>query len=187
MLLLGTAAFIVALALGALEHDHEPSAGPHLNIFDEYWINLLFAICSLFVLWFTAVGGEHFVQDHLWNHVIKKHFLGIFLWSFGALLVIGIAMHFFDLEALVKGNIPFMILLAVLIGLIPESGPHLIFVTLFAGGMIPFSVMMASCISQDGHASLPLLAQSKRGFVRAKLLNAAVAAVAGYVLYFCGI
>ena len=187
VLLLGTAAFIVALALGVLEHDHEPSAGAHLNIFDEYWINLLFAICSLFVLWFTAVGGEHFVQDHLWNHVIKKHFLSIFLWSFGALLVIGIAMHLFDLEALVKGNIPFMILLAVLIGLIPESGPHLIFVTLFAGGMIPFSVMIASCISQDGHASLPLLAQSKRGFVRAKLINAAVAAVAGYILYFCGI
>ena len=47
--------------------------------------------------------------------------------------------------------------------------------------------MIASCISQDGHASLPLLAQSKRGFIRAKLINAAVAAVAGYILYFCGI
>lgn len=187
VLLVGTAAFIVALALGSLEHEHEPSAGSHFNIFDEYWINLLFAICSLFVLWFTAVGSEHFVQDHLWNHVIKKHFLRVFLWSFGALLVIGIAMHYFDLEALVKGNIPFLILLAVLIGLIPESGPHLIFVTLFAGGMIPASVMLASCISQDGHASLPLLAESKRGFVKAKLINAVVAALVGYALYFAGL
>ena len=187
VLLVGIAAFIVALALGMLEHDHEGEAGGHLHIFDEYWINLLFAVCSLFVLWFTAVGGEHFVQDHLWNHVIKKHFLSIFLWSFGALLAIGIAMHYFDLEALVKGNIPFMILLAVLIGLIPESGPHLIFVTLFAGGMIPFSVMMASCISQDGHASLPLLAESKGGFVRAKIINALVAAAVGYALFACGL
>ena len=127
------------------------------------------------------------MQDHLWNHVIKKHFVSIFLWSFGALLVIGLAMHWFDLESLVKGNIPFMILLAVLIGLIPESGPHLIFVTLFASGMIPFSVMMASCISQDGHASLPLLAQSKAGFLKAKLINALVAALVGYALFFAGI
>ena len=118
VLLAGTAAFIAALALGLLEHDHEHAAGG-LQIFDEYWVNLVFAVCSLFVLWFTAVAGEHFVQDHLWNHVIKKHFLSIFLWSFGALLVIGLAMHWFDLESLVKGNIPFMILLAVLIGLIP--------------------------------------------------------------------
>ena len=139
------------------------------------------------MLWFTAVAGEHFVQDHLWNHVIKKHFLSIFLWSFGALLVIGLVMHWFDLESLVKGNIPFMILLAVLIGLIPESGPHLIFVTLFASGVIPLSVMMASCISQDGHASLPLLAQSKAGFLKAKLINALVAALVGYALFFAGI
>ena len=186
VLLAGTAAFIAALALGLLEHDHEHAAGG-LQIFDEYWVNLVFAVCSLFVLWFTAVAGEHFVQDHLWNHVIKKHFISIFLWSFGALLVIGLAMHWFDLESLVKGNIPFMILLAVLIGLIPESGPHLIFVTLFASGVIPFSVMMASCISQDGHASLPLLAQSKAGFVKAKLINALVAALVGYALFFAGI
>ncbi|MBP5505667.1 MAG: arsenic efflux protein [Bacteroidales bacterium] len=187
VLLVGIAAFIVALALGMLEHEHEPTAGGHFNIFDEYWINLVFAVCSLFVLWFTAVGSDHFVDGHLWNHVVKKHLLRIFLWSFGALLVIEAGMHFFDLEALVKGNIPFIILMAVLIGLIPESGPHLIFVTMFAGGLIPFSVLLASSISQDGHASLPLLAESKSGFVKAKAVNALVAAIAGYALYFAGL
>lgn len=186
VMLIGIAAFIAALAMGMLEHEHEPSAGGHFNIFDEYWINLLFAICSLLALWFTAVASEHFVQDHLWNHVVKKHLLRIFLWSFGALLLIEFGMHHFDLESLVKGNIPLLILLAVLIGLIPESGPHLIFVTLFATGMAPFSVLLASSISQDGHASLPLLAESKAGFVKAKIANAAVAAVAAYALYFCG-
>lgn len=187
VLLAGIAAFIVALALGMLEHEHEPSAGAHFNIFDEYWINLLFAVCSLFVLWFTAVSSNHFVQEHLWGHVVKKHLLRIFLWSFGAILLIELLMHFFDLESLVKGNTPFMILLAVLIGLIPESGPHLVFVTLFAGGMVPFSVLLASSISQDGHASLPLLAETKAGFVKAKAINALVAAIAAYALYFCGL
>ena len=62
-----------------------------------------------------------------------------------------------------------MILLAILIGIIPDSGPHLLFVTLFATGTVPFSVLLASSISQDGHAALPLLAESKRSFVKAKI------------------
>lgn len=187
LLLIGIAAFIIALALGMLEHDHEPSAGEHFNIFDEYWINLVFAVCSLFALWFTAFGSDHFVTGHLWNHVVKKHLLRIFLWSFGALLLIETGMHYFDLESIVKGNIPILILLAVLIGLIPESGPHLIFVTMFAGGLIPFSVLLASSISQDGHASLPLLAETKAGFLKAKIINAAVAAALGYGLFLVGL
>ena len=187
VLMVGIVAFIVALALGALGHEEHHDAGAHFNIFDEYWINLLFAVCSLFVLWFVAVGSDHFIKEHLWHHVIGKHFLKVFLWSFGVLLLIGIGTHYFDLEAMVKGNIPFIILLAVLIGLIPESGPHLIFVTLFAGGMVPFSVLLASSISQDGHASLPLLAENKGAFVKAKIINALVAALVGYALYFAGL
>ena len=105
----------------------------------------------------------------------------------GALLLIEAGMHYFDLESIVKGNIPILILLAVLIGLIPESGPHLIFVTMFASGLVPFSVLLASSISQDGHCALPLLAENKTGFLKAKLINCAVAAVAGYALYFFGL
>jgi hypothetical protein len=79
-----------------------------------------------------------------------------------------------------------MILLAILIGIIPDSGPHLLFVTLFATGTVPFSVLLASSISQDGHAALPLLAESKRSFVKAKIVNALVAAAMGYFCYFVG-
>ena len=187
VMLVSVALFIVALAFGMLEHDSHPAAGSGFNIFNEYWVNLLFAICSLFALWFVAVGSEHFVKEHLWEHVVGKHCLRIFLWSFGALLAIGVAMHYLDLESVVSSNVPLMILLAVLLGLIPESGPHLVFVTLFAGGLIPPSVMLASCICQDGHAALPLLAEDKAAFVKAKIINAAVAALIGYALYFAGI
>ena len=187
VLMIGIGAFIAALALGMLEHEHEPSAAGHFNVFDEYWINLLFAVCSLLALWAAAFGSDHFVHDHLWSHVVKKHLLRIFLWSFGALLLIEAGMRYFDLESIVKGNIPILILLAVLIGLIPESGPHLIFVTMFAGGLIPFSVLLASSISQDGHASLPLLAETKAGFLKAKIINAAVAAALGYALFLFGL
>ena len=185
-LLLGVILFIVALAFGILEHEHEETAHTQLNIFNENWMNLIFAVVSLFVVWFIATAPEHLIKEHLWEHIIRKHFLSIFLWTFGALLIIQIGLHYFDIETLISNNIPWMILLAVLIGIIPESGPHLLFVTLFATGTVPFSVLLASSISQDGHASLPLLAESKRSFIKAKIVNALVAAIVGYLCYFVG-
>lgn len=164
------------------EHHHES----HLNIFDERWMNILFAIISLLVVYFIATTSEHIIKEHLWDHIIRKHFLSIFLWTFGALLVIEIGLHYFDIESWISSNILWMILLAVLVGIIPESGPHMLFVTLFASGVVPFSVLLASSISQDGHASLPLLAESKKSFAIAKIINALVAALCGYVCYFVG-
>ena len=190
-LLLGVVIFIIALAFGLLEHDHEheheaAETLTHVNIFDEYWLNLFFAIVSLFVVWFIATVNEHIVKEHLWEHVIRKHFLSIFLWTFGALLVIELGLHYLDIESWINSNIPWMILLAVLVGIIPESGPHMLFVTLYATGVVPFSVLLASSISQDGHASLPLLAESKLGFAKAKIVNIMVAAFFGYICYFIG-
>ncbi|MBR5735650.1 MAG: arsenic efflux protein [Bacteroidales bacterium] len=133
-----------------------------------------------------SIFDRHFVKEHLWNHVIKEHALSIFCWTFGALLIIHLGMEYIDLESLIQDNMVLIILLAILVGIIPDSGPHLIFVTMFANGLVPFSVLLASSISQDGHSSLPLLAENKKGFVSAKLINCLVAAVAGYALYFLG-
>lgn len=190
-LLLGVVIFIIALAFGLLEHDHEHEQEAaetlsRVNIFDEYWMNLFFAVVSLVVVWFVATVNEHVVKEHLWEHVVRKHFLKIFLWTFGALLLITIGLHYFDINSWISTNIPWMILLAVLVGIIPESGPHMLFVTLFATGTVPFSVLLASSISQDGHASLPLLAESKRSFAKAKIINVLVAVIVGYVCYFIG-
>jgi hypothetical protein len=41
-------------------------------------------------------------------------------------------------------------------------------------------VLLASSISQDGHASIPLLAESRRSFLWAKLINCLVALLAGF-------
>ena len=190
-LLLGVVIFIIALAFGLLEHDHEheheaAETLSHVNVFDEYWLNLFFSIVSLVVVWFIATVNEHIVKEHLWEHVIRKHFLSIFLWTFGALLVIELGLHYLDIDSWISSNIPWMILMAVLVGIIPESGPHMLFVTLFATGTIPFSVLLASSISQDGHASLPLLAESKRSFLKAKAINIMVALIIGFVCYFVG-
>lgn len=193
VLLLGVAAFIVALAFGLLEHEHEhgaeevaEAASEGLNLFDEYWLNLIFAAVSLFVLWFIMTAKEHFIKEHLWDHVVRRHLPKVFCWTFGTLLLITIGLHFFDIASWTNSNVALMIVLAVLIGIIPESGPHLLFVTLFATGAVPFSVLLASSISQDGHAGLPLLAESKRGFIKVKLINVAVALVVGFACYWMG-
>ena len=164
-------------------HDHDA----HFNIFSERWINLIFAGVSLLTLFLTARASEHFIKEHLWNHVVKKHLKSIFLWTFGALLVIHFGMRFLHIEEWLAQNVYVMILLAVAIGLIPESGPHMVFITLFAGGLIPFSVLLASSIVQDGHTALPLLAESKRSFFKAKLINMAIGLAAGVLLHLAGL
>ena len=67
------------------------------------------------------------------------------------------------LEGAIRSGRWWMLVIACLVGLIPESGPHLIFVTLFAQGVVPLSVLLASSIVQDGHGMLPMLAHSRSG------------------------
>jgi hypothetical protein len=143
-------------------------------------MNILFAGLSVIVLIVLMFASDHFVEEHLWSHIIKKHLPVIFAWTFGVLLVLGICLQYVDIDKWINDNTALMILLATIIGIIPESGPHMIFVTLFAAGVVPFPVLLASSISQDGHASIPLLAESKKSFFYAKIINCVVALVAGY-------
>ena len=160
-------------------HEAEDSEGFTIDLLSEDWMNVLFAALSVIVLFVLIFGSDHFVEGHLWNHIVKKHLPTIFAWTFGVLLVLGIALQYVDIENWISDNTVLMILLATVIGIIPESGPHLIFVTLFAAGVVPFPVLLASSISQDGHASIPLLAESKKSFAWAKLINCVVAVAAG--------
>ena len=204
IMFLGLAIFIAALATGRLGHDHEAhihdehghteacihdhchheTAESHkglgINLLSEDWMNVLFAGLSIIVLFVLILASDHFVEEHLWNHIIRKHLLTIFSWTFGVLLILGIGLQYIDIDRWITDNTAIMILLATLVGIIPESGPHMIFVTLFAAGAVPFPVLLASSISQDGHASIPLLAESKKSFAVAKLINCVVALAAGY-------
>lgn len=123
----------------------------------------------------------HFVHEHVWRHVIKRHLPTIFAWTFGVLALFGILSIYIDVETWIRGNVWIMILLAVLMGLIPESGPHLIFVTMYASGILPFSVLLANCIAQDGHACLPLIAENPKSWLTAKLLKSVLALAAGFL------
>ena len=79
-----------------------------------------------------------------------------------------------------------ILIVAVLVGIVPQSGPHLVFVTLFAQGSIPLSILLASSISQDGHGMLPLLAESKKDFLLVKAINIVYALIIGFLGYMAG-
>lgn len=179
--------YAAAIFSGLLEHEHDHHEGEHPELLSERWMNLLFGAFAFMTMLFTLVADEHFIRHHLWGHVIKKHCPRIFLWTFGTLIVLQTGLSYADISSWIGSNIMTVILIAALIGIIPESGPHLIFVTLFATGVLPFSVLMASSISQDGHMSLPLLASTKKGFILAKTINAVIAACVGILVQviFC--
>ncbi|MBW2335102.1 MAG: hypothetical protein JRF06_08465, partial [Deltaproteobacteria bacterium] len=127
------------------------------------------------------------LEEHLWEHIVKVHIPRVFLWTFGALLLMYFLIDYLDLDAWITANYLTVLLIACFIGLIPESGPHMIFVTLFAQGSIPFGILLASSVVQDGHGMLPLLAESKRAFISVKIVNFVVGLIVGLGFYLIGI
>ena len=185
ILLTGIVLYLAALLLGFLEEGDHAESTSGFNFLSEEWMYWLFGILSLIVIIALIFSSDHFVSEHLWEHIVCRHLPNIVAWTGGMLLGVGILFHFIDLNAWIGENTFLMILLAILVGLVPQSGPHMVFVTLFAGGVIPFPVLLANSLVQDGHASLPLLADSKRSFVKAKLVKVAIAlAVSSLFLLF---
>ena len=139
--------------------------------FDKNWIKNTLIIGTVISILIVSIVSDHFLEEHLWKHVIKKHLLRIFAWTFGALFIVALLKSYFDVNSWVQANLFYVLLIATLIGLIPESGPHLVFVTLFASGVIPFPILLTSSIVQDGHGTLPLLAVTRKGWIILKLIN----------------
>jgi len=175
LMLIGVSIFIIFLISGDI--------GPE----NWGWEKITFLII-------TSVGGfivltttDHFLFDHIWKHVIKKHMLKMFLWTFGAFLLIHLLEDYIDVNQWIENNILAVLLIAVLVGVIPESGPHIVFISLFVSGTIPFSILLANSIVQDGHGAIPLLAESRKSFFLMKLANVTVGLLVGGALYFIGL
>jgi len=174
-LLLTVSALLIAVSLGFIAGNA------------QLWMRTTIIIVVAFSLFVVATVPEHFLKEHLWDHIVKVHMLRIFLWTFGTLLIVHFLMHSFDINTLIADNLLIVLVVAVLVGIIPESGPHLVFVTLFAAGSIPLSILLASSISQDGHGMLPLLAESKKGFLAVKIVNVLIALIIGFIGFSVGL
>ena len=154
-------------------HDHGGEAD---------WIRIILIVLFVAILIINIVAEEHFLEEHMWQHVIKVHLPKIFLWTFGVILCLTILNNFVNIQNLIDSK-PFIVLLiAILIGLIPQSGPHLIFLILFANGDLPLGIFLANCIVQDGHGALPLLAESRKAFLVSKAIKVGLAIVVGGII-----
>ncbi len=174
LLFLLVAFLLIAVLTGVLAGD------------EESWIKITLYVVIGFSLFIVISVPDHFLRKHLWDHIVKKHIPRIFLWTFGTLLVMAVLLNYLNVQQLLSDNMLIVLIVAVLIGIIPESGPHLVFVTLFATGQLPFSILLASSIAQDGHGMLPLLAESKRSFLAVKVTNIIFAFIAGLSGYLLG-
>ncbi len=152
----------------------------------EIWMKISVLLAFLFSLFIVITVPNHFLKKHIWAHIVKKHLPRIFFWVFGTLLLMHFLMNYIDVQAWITSNVYVILVIAILVGLIPESGPHLIFVTLFAQGSIPFSILLASSISQDGHGMLPMLAESRRTFLAVKIVNIIYAFIVGASTFLLG-
>lgn len=179
VLLFGLIIFLFGLLSGQFAEDHGVFAQGGID-----WIKITSIAGAAVALLIVSIVPDHFLAEHLWEHIIKKHFLKIFLWTLCALLLVYLLLNNINIQEWVKTN-PFSILLiALLIGLIPESGPHLIFFFMFLSGNISFSILVANSIVQDGHGALPLLAESKKSFLllkAVKFLIGFLIGVSGYL------
>jgi hypothetical protein len=143
------------------------------------WMRVTLVIVAGLALFIVSTVPDHFLEEHLWKHVFKIHVPRIFLWTFGALFFMHLLVDRFQLGDWLQANQLIILFVACLIGLIPESGPHLIFLTLYVEGSIPFSIFLASSIVQDGHGMLPMLAESRKDFIKIKVINLAVGLLFG--------
>ena len=167
--------FAVAIGAGWLAED-EPT-----------WVRTGVVAVSLVLAWLVVAAPTHFVRAHLLRHVIREHAPRVLLWTLGALAVTAWATTAYPgLEGWVRGHRATAMLIAALVGLIPESGPHMVFATLFASGIVPFSVLATSSVVQDGHGMLPLLAESRAEFARVKAINLVAGLVLGLAMMLAG-
>ena len=151
------------------------------------WQRFTFISLLTIAIYIVVTVPEHYLEHHIWNHIGKEHLWKIFLWTFGALMIVDIGFRLWDIETFVESHMLWVLLIAILTAAIPGSGPHLIFVMMFAKGLVPFSVLLASSIVQDGHGMLPLLSYTIKDVILIKLFKVVIALVIGLILFRVGL
>jgi hypothetical protein len=63
----------------------------------------------------------------------------------------------------------------------------MIFLILYTKGLIPFSVLLVSTLSQDGHGLLPLLSYSVKDTFYVQMFTTGFSLIVGVALYLIGV
>lgn len=150
------------------------------------WKRITLLALSAIGLFIIGTAPEHFLREHIWKHIVRKHMVSVFLWSLSAIVIVEIGFQYWNLESFVRQHMEWLGLLAVVLAIIPESGPHMVFVMLYARGLIPFSILLASSVVQDGHGMLPLLSYSVKDSILVKVFNLVFGTAVGLAFYAAG-
>ncbi|PCJ21105.1 MAG: hypothetical protein COB02_00525 [Candidatus Cloacimonadota bacterium] len=153
--------------------------GHEEGLFSKFFLGIILLLGSVIII----ESPSHFLQAHFLNHIVKAHLPRIFLWTFAAFSIIHLSFEWSHLQELINKHSMVVLFVSGLLGMIPESGPHLIFLTLFLENKVGFSVILTSSIVQDGHGLIPLLAHSRSDFIKVKLINLLVGLSVGGVFY----
>src|SRR6056297_2182698 len=102
LLIISTFLFALMIAIGVL--------GP----IEWNWKKFTFLLGSLFLLFVFFTVPNHFLKAHLYNHILKKHLLRIFLWTWGAFLVLHFVESNLALSNLLQNNLNMVLLISVL-------------------------------------------------------------------------
>ena len=143
--------------------------------------------CSEMVVHQQERTTGHYLKEHVWRHIICGHLFKTLIWTLGALFIIEISTHYFDIQGFTSDYKLILFFAGGFMGLIPESGPHLLFVSLYAQGLIPFSILLTSSMVQDGHGMLPMFSYSFKDSMKIKGLNLLFGLIVGGVLLAMGL
>ncbi|MBW7874504.1 MAG: arsenic efflux protein [Candidatus Cloacimonetes bacterium] len=168
--------FFTLLITGNLGHSH-----------DSWLLNLGLFVVALLSFFVLIEAPAHFLQEHFLHHIVRKHAPRLIFWTFVAYVTIQVVFDSVWLQDLVRQNPVTTMIVAVLVGLIPESGPHIIFFSMYQAQQVPFAVLLASSIVQDGHGLLPMLSHSLRQFAMVKAINAILGLLAGFMFLGLGV
>lgn len=187
ILLVSIIVFIVLTLCGFLGEHHHHEGETDIEASEEkfnFIVSIISMVLSAVTLFVIVRVPEHFLEDHIWHHVIGQHFWKILTWTSIALVLVFVVKEVCDIKTWVEqfseGSVyVFCMVAAILIGLIPESGPHAVFIMLYCNGVMPLGALLANCIVQDGHGAIPLFAESKKDFFIVKGIKVVLATAVG--------
>ena len=190
------AIFLGGVFSGAIGHAHAlgeaspthvehvaPAVGGDADLHEEHvqwsWVRVTLLALGVVALLIVVSVPDHFLDEHLWHHLMRIHGWRVLLWTLGALAVTHLLVHNLDVDRIITGHGLPVLLVACLVGLLPASGPHLVFVALYAEQALPLSTLLTNCIVQEGHGLIPTLAHSRRAFVILKAIKLALGLAVG--------
>lgn len=148
--------------------------------------DLIFTIPVLFILVIILISSRHYIKEHIIKHILKEHIWKILLWTIGGLIVVMFLSNWGGWEEAFAEWGALILLASALVGVMPESGPHLVFVFAYSQGLIPLSVLITSSIVQDGHGMLPIFAHSVKEGLKIKTIMLVIGLLVGYGMYLGG-